>query len=318
MAIVWFEGFEHGVVGDVPSGTGGLWSETTWASQMSATTTPTPPSGTYAARFNATGGAYNSFLRWNDSSGTQPHAMMGTGIAQFVVQMKFRVAALGGTTTNLLVTFNGPSFSQQQIRVTPGGALRLYDSVADTEYSDDEYSISTGVWYTLDYRIVHDSGGNTIDWAVDGSARTQRTFTYVSGNDVANLMIGNVAAISGWDFYIDDIVVANATGDYPLGDRKVLGYSPNGVGSHSIDVDSGSSGYFLTDSGALSLPDTTSYQRLDDVPLGAGTDYVGVAPATSVEIDPDADVTTTGWTTTPLWSKVNDDSDGTYITATAS
>lgn len=33
---------------------------------------------------------------------------------------------------------------------------------------------------------------------------------------------------------------------------------------------------------------------------------------------PDADTTTTGWTTTPLWSKVNDSSDSTLITATAS
>lgn len=36
------------------------------------------------------------------------------------------------------------------------------------------------------------------------------------------------------------------------------------------------------------------------------------------QADPDADVTTTGWTTTPLWSKVNDASDASYITATAS
>ena len=36
------------------------------------------------------------------------------------------------------------------------------------------------------------------------------------------------------------------------------------------------------------------------------------------QVDPDADVTTTGWTTTPLWSKVNDGSDASYITATAS
>ena len=35
-----------------------------------------------------------------------------------------------------------------------------------------------------------------------------------------------------------------------------------------------------------------------------------------VEVDPDADTTTTGWTTTPLFSKINDDSDSTFITAT--
>lgn len=39
----------------------------------------------------------------------------------------------------------------------------------------------------------------------------------------------------------------------------------------------------------------------------------------SQAIRPDADVTTTGWTTTPLWSKIEEESaDGTVITATAS
>jgi len=46
-----------------------------------------------------------------------------------------------------------------------------------------------------------------------------------------------------------------------------------------------------------------------------------IVPAAAVEmqqIRPDADVTTTGWTITPLFSKINDESDATVITATAS
>jgi hypothetical protein len=35
-------------------------------------------------------------------------------------------------------------------------------------------------------------------------------------------------------------------------------------------------------------------------------------------IVPDADITTTGWSSTPLWSKLNDGSDATVVTATAS
>jgi hypothetical protein len=43
--------------------------------------------------------------------------------------------------------------------------------------------------------------------------------------------------------------------------------------------------------------------------------------AATVALDtvlPDADITTTGWSTAPLFSKINDDSDATVITATAS
>lgn len=43
----------------------------------------------------------------------------------------------------------------------------------------------------------------------------------------------------------------------------------------------------------------------------------GVAVGVSVQsLRPDADLATTGWTTTPLWSKLNDDSDASYASAT--
>jgi hypothetical protein len=57
----------------------------------------------------------------------------------------------------------------------------------------------------------------------------------------------------------------------------------------------------------------------------AGYDYfaatVALTDVPAVELDtvlPDADIATTGWSTAPLFSKVNDSSDGTVITATAS
>lgn len=41
-------------------------------------------------------------------------------------------------------------------------------------------------------------------------------------------------------------------------------------------------------------------------------------PPTLTTFLPDADIVTTGWATAPLFSKINDDSDATVITATAS
>lgn len=55
---------------------------------------------------------------------------------------------------------------------------------------------------------------------------------------------------------------------------------------------------------------------MDDITVNA-TGYPG--PATSSQtLLPDADLAAGGWTTSPLWSKVNDSSDATIITATAS
>jgi hypothetical protein len=46
--------------------------------------------------------------------------------------------------------------------------------------------------------------------------------------------------------------------------------------------------------------------------------YTANPPITYQYARPDADTTTTGWTTTPLFSKINDQSNATVITATAS
>lgn len=49
------------------------------------------------------------------------------------------------------------------------------------------------------------------------------------------------------------------------------------------------------------------------------SDWLGEPLATSQKLRPDADVTTTGWSTAPLWSKIEEEvADGTVITATAS
>jgi hypothetical protein len=53
---------------------------------------------------------------------------------------------------------------------------------------------------------------------------------------------------------------------------------------------------------------------------GAAATNFGGGTYQAVTLDnvlPDADVTTTGWTTTPLYSKINDSSDATVIQATA-
>ena len=56
----------------------------------------------------------------------------------------------------------------------------------------------------------------------------------------------------------------------------------------------------------------------DAFSMGEAADYpIGPLVVAGQTLLPDADTTTTGWTTTPLFSKVNDASDATVITATA-
>lgn len=62
--------------------------------------------------------------------------------------------------------------------------------------------------------------------------------------------------------------------------------------------------------GAIGMHNNSTIAAIDDF---GGGDLYALDNAL-----PDADVTTTGWTSTPLWSKVNDSSDASVIQATAS
>jgi hypothetical protein len=81
--------------------------------------------------------------------------------------------------------------------------------------------------------------------------------------------------------------------------------------------------YLASASGALDLDLFASHtDSASRNLLSTGLLVWGLGASVTVQIVyPDADVTTTGWTTTPLWSKIDDDPaspDGTVISATAS
>lgn len=67
----------------------------------------------------------------------------------------------------------------------------------------------------------------------------------------------------------------------------------------------------VSGAGSLGIEMTDTTARMDDFGGGA---YTAV---TLDDVLPDADVVTTGWTTAPLYSKINDSSDATIMQATA-
>ena len=89
--------------------------------------------------------------------------------------------------------------------------------------------------------------------------------------------------------------------------------------------DSGSAGGGGTMWNARRESSTSTTVSVTDIYTGTGSLYkaglyafIVKAAATDLPqtIRPDADTTTTGWTTTPLWSKISDSSDATVISAT--
>lgn len=133
----------------------------------------------------------------------------------------------------------------------------------------------------------------------------------------------NAADLSPW------VYAACGAFNYALSDAQVeAAFGANGAALATSDIWTASGGAPVAliecNVAAASLVDLAGNATSIAVG-GAPTLNTGEAPAnytfdgTGVvlqQILPDADVTTTGWSTTPLWSKLSDDSDATVITAT--
>jgi len=153
--------------------------------------------------------------------------------------------------------------------------------------SQDEYQIQIDVSGGIDLkRTINDTQSAVLLALADvinaGDKIGMRVIT--QGNDNLIEIWADVGA--GW-VMLDDYLDVNANSTYPV---------------------IANAGYI-----AFALYGNSAVTRsIDD--FGGGT-YV---PLALDEALPDADIVTTGWATAPLFSKVNDASDGTVITATAS
>jgi hypothetical protein len=143
-------------------------------------------------------------------------------------------------------------------------------------------SVTTGQWYRIDIKIDSTSGAKTCDASVNGSALGQ-----VTGSDTeapAAIRICNSTTASG-DWFYDDVIMSQTSGDYPLGAGHVHHFIPVSDGTHNT----GAAGNFLTGAAGANITNatTTSYQLIDEVPLDDVTvdtnDYInlaGTAPTT--------------------------------------
>lgn len=144
-------------------------------------------------------------------------------------------------------------------------------------------------------------------YVADGVSQSSPLRSPYTQNGTGTAASGTVAGVTANDLVFDVLCVDG------LG--HVASPGANQTERWDIEPDSGCTGASSTqlgsDGGDMSYSWTTS----------ALFSYIATAfiPAeTSQLVRPDADVITTGWTTTPLYSKINDESDATVIQATAS
>lgn len=232
------------------------------------------------------------------------------------------------------------TFAPAAITVTAGDIITAYVTTEDANYSAT-IADSQGNSYTLKQDVNVASFARVQIWTAIANASGSVTITFTRDNTVANKWCGGV--VRGWSNHggIGTSNKANNASGTPTvslttsDDSAIIVVSADwsaldGAGRAWLTADAGPltevtyernasfgtsySGYHA-DAGVgaakslgLSLPAAQKYSIV-------ALEILGLPSQTA---RPDLDVTTTGWTATPLFSKINDSSDATIVTATAS
>ena len=137
-------------------------------------------------------------------------------------------------------------------------------------------TLAPNTWYSIE--IKADTSGNpvTAAWRINGTAQTPVSSAETGGYAYGNLYFGSTTTADppAYTAYYDDIVYTKTLSDYPTGALKVDVLRPDSNGGHINPAQ-----FRHNDDSAI---DASTWSRLDNLPLAAGTDYVKqVAAGTS-------------------------------------
>lgn len=161
---------------------------------------------------------------------------------------------------------------------------KLYAGVGTT-LGATGVSVTTGIWYRIDFDFNVTAGNDTSDVQVDGTACGQASATGSTGSTTTGPIFGNSIA-NTFDLFIDDVVLSQTAADYPLGAGHVDHFVPTADGTHNV---AGTNDFERGGTGTDILNATTdAYLLIDDVPLDDTTpdtnDYINmIAPPNATD-----------------------------------
>lgn len=168
------------------------------------------------------------------------------------------------------------------VQIQNDGTLRLniYDGAATTPGSATSFAITTGVWHWVEFYL--DSSANP--WVskarIDGVDIPTLTDAVVA-RDIAKVNLWHNAYNETGDLtrYYDDIVIyKGSASDYPISPKRIYPKLINGVATHNLEA-TPSKYYFKDIAGTetfLTSSETDSYQTIDDSPIDADVDHIGL------------------------------------------
>lgn len=127
-------------------------------------------------------------------------------------------------------------------------------------------SIADGLWHRVDVRYNTSPATHTLDWQVDGAVQTQATGAGVASSNITQWGAGsNTAPSTDHKAEVDDIVLSQTTGDYPLGPHSVFSVVPVADGTHSAGTN-----IMERASDGADIGTVTAWDLLDDWPPTTG------------------------------------------------
>lgn len=247
MAHVWMTGWEHGV--GSTSG-GGIWNTSAGSPTINSTSTYVR-TGSYSIRFYKTGTAATCYFT-KSTTGT-------TIVSRFYV--RFTTLPAAKITIFNAASAGGDNF---KIMVTSGGVISAQIN-SGTERTGP--TLSTGTWYCIETKSYSGSASYTLDWQVDHAEQTQATASSSNYNQTV-ITFGSLTS-STYDFYMDDMVLSQTSGDYPIGAGAIVGKIASSDGTVSNP-----SSYLQNQLGNAIGGSYPAYSYVNNLPLSGSAKYV--------------------------------------------
>lgn len=211
-------------------------------------------SGSYALR--AAPAAGSAYMSWTNT------ALPTSTTVRFAVRFETLPAA-NVSEVFAVRTAGAPGAILRFVKATNTFTFALVGS--STVTSASTVALSAGRWYVIDVQYSVSASPHQLAWRLDGVAQPSVSVASTA-SQVYETQFGSKTTDSYTAYYDDVMLTASAT-HYPLGDGRVYALKPDGMGNLAP---AGSN--FAGDDG-LAI-DSTSWQRLDESPMTAFTDYI--------------------------------------------
>lgn len=267
MALVGMDGYEHGV------STTGLWTSGNLYSNYFVAAGSAPTVTAAAAR----SGGYG--LRFGSDAARSTTWLLHAGTSTQIIVASFYMRPNTASVADIPFMFEFDSGARYvYVRTTAAGKVFL-ECNGISSSGDSSNSIAANTWSRVDIRITTTASPWTIDWQLDGTAQT--TFSPAEGTTTRVLTsMGPRSSSASIQQDFDDIVWSTTSGDYPLGQYRVLPLAPNASGAHNLDASPSSFFFGFSGAGvALETGETALYGYMDDAPLNGSSDYLYITGA---------------------------------------